>query len=179
MWPYSDFSHQQSFQCDSSEFLRVYGTAHHSVFPLLLRKNMTSFAGGFTRTAFFSFYLTHILDSKHSIAGPTFTQNHSIHNRFHLKTLMSKKGYELRYSHIGTSDDPSCGCTKFWCRVNDLTGTMIFVWGIDENRGQDHIEKSMLEMQYAWMSGAQCDAPCCTSNYIWQANTLYICKINV
>ena len=77
--------------------------------------------------------------------------------------MLRQRGHTLRYSHIGTNADPSAGCTKFRRRVDDLTGTTVFVWGIENDDEQDRIEKSMLEAQYTWVNGADCNAPCCVT----------------
>ena len=143
--------------------ITVYATTHSSVFPLLLSKNLTTFASGFTRSAFLSFYPTHLLQQKQCIAGPKFKTEHSEEQRRHYDSMLREKGYVLRYSHIGTNSDPSAGCTKFRRRVDDLSGTTVFAWGLGNEDSVDRIQKSMLETRYTWVNGADCNAPCCVS----------------
>ena len=91
------------FQLTANKIITVYAMAHPSVFPLLLSKNLTTFASGFTASAFFSFYLTHLLQEKQCIAGPKFKTEQSDEERIHYESMLRGKGYILRYSHIGTT----------------------------------------------------------------------------
>ena len=77
--------------------------------------------------------------------------------------MLRGKGYIRRYSHIATNSDPLAGCTKFRHRVDDLSGTTVFVWGLDDDSAVDCIQKSMMATQYTWVNGAECHAPCCVS----------------
>ena len=134
---------------------------HSSVFLLLLSRNLTTFASGFSRSAFFTFYPSHLLQQKQSIAGPKFRSEHSDDHCAHYEKLLKQKGYTLRYSHIGTDTDLATGCTKFRRRVDDLAGTTVFAWGSVDNEEDDCIVKSMLDTHYMWVNGADCLAPCC------------------
>ena len=73
---------------------------------------------------------------------------------------LKQKGFTLRYTHIGTNTDPSDGCTRYRRRVDDLAGTTVFAWSTEDT---DHIQKSMLDMLYTWVNGAECIALCCVT----------------
>ena len=148
-------------QFNSIRLITIYGTAHSSVFPFVLDKNLTTFASGFTQTAFFSFYPNHLLQQKQCIAGPKFKNRHSESERVSYEALLRDKGYVLRYTHIGTGDNPSAGCTMFRRRVDDLSGTTLFCWGSGGTDNVDRIQKDLLVTQYTWVNGAECHAPCC------------------
>ena len=140
--------------------LKIYATTHTSVFPLLLSSNITTFASGFTQTAFFCFYPTHLLQQKQSIAGPKFLAENSDDARARYEIKLKQKGFTLRYTHIGTNTDPSDGCTRYRRRVDDLAGTTVFAWSTEET---DRIQNSMLNTLYTWVNGAECIAPCCVT----------------
>ena len=148
-------------QNNENQKLTIYGTSHASVFPFLLSKNVTTFASGYTQTSFFCFYPTHLLQQKQSIAGLKFKKLHSDSERTLYEALLKKKGYVLRYSHIGSDDDLSIGCTMFHHRVDDLTGTTLFCWGVGDTDYTDPIQNSLLDTQYTWVNGADYHAPCC------------------
>ena len=46
--------------------------------------------------------------------------------------------------HMTTNTDPVLGCPRFRQRVNDLTGMLIYAWGLHEHSGEDFIQCYLL-----------------------------------
>ncbi len=72
----------ENLQPGAKRLLTIYATLHSSVFPFLLSKNITMFASGFTQTAFFCFYPTHVLQQNRALLvqnSMIFTQTPNAH----------------------------------------------------------------------------------------------------
>ena len=129
---------------------------HSTVYPVILNRNISVFAGGFTATTFFSFHPTHLLHDRIAILGSQFKKYASQEEILDYESTLAATDYKVETTYTGCRDKPSPDCPRLCRRVNKLEATVVYSWELQENSGISQVHRSMLQTDFTWMNGARC-----------------------
>ena len=122
---------------------------------------MTALASGFTRTACFAFFPTHVLDKKICIGGKKFKNHLTADKHLAMTAALDSRGYKLSMAYISPAMSKGHACPRRHRCVNDSEGTFFFCWDQTDNNREDPVLTSMKQMEYSWVNGGICLSTCC------------------
>ena len=128
--------------------IKLYATSHHSIFPFIIEQNMTALASGFTHTACFTFFPTHVLDKKICIGGKKFKNYLTADECLTMTAVLNSRGYKLSMAYISAATSKGHVCPRRRRRVNDSEGTFFLSWGGTDDNREDLVLTSMKKTQY-------------------------------
>ena len=141
----------------------IYGTSHASAYPIIINRNLTALASGFTLSSFFTFYPSDVLRRKRCLAGDKFRCMASKRDQAKMDARLKALGYRLCYLNIGISGH-TFDCPARRRITSDLSNSLFYSWrGNRYTDVKDPMLEKLLTTHWSWVNGAPCYDKCCVA----------------